>query len=71
MITTIMPKIVHYKGDKYKILSYTPNGNMVNALWYYVGAPKQIHKPKKKWHTLVNLGIRLQLARKFPKRRKK
>jgi len=57
-----------YKG-KYRINSYTPNGNMVNADWYYTGAPRQIVKPSKKWHKVINLDIKKYLAEKYPAKR--
>jgi len=66
IVTVISPK--RFKG-KYRINSYTPNGNMVNADWYYTGAPRQIVKPSKKWHKLVNIDMRKYLAEKYPAKR--
>jgi len=56
-----MPKIVKYKGYKFRINSYTYSGNMTNADWYY-GKGKM-----KGWNKVVNLQMRRDLAIKFPK----
>ena len=58
-----MPKIVKYKGYKFRINSYTYSGNMANADWYY-GKGKM-----KGWNKVVNLQMRRDLALKFPKGR--
>ena len=66
MRTDFMAKIVKYKGYRYRIKSYSPTGQYVNAEFY-----QKLKKGGKLWHELKNYQIRSQLAKKFPKRRKK
>ena len=61
-----MPKIVKYNGTKFRIKSYSPTGQYVNAEFY-----QKLKKGGKLWHELKNYQIRSQLAKKFPKKRKK
>jgi len=65
-ITSFMVKFVKYNGTRYKITSYTYNGNQVNAEFYYY-----IDKSTKRWHEVKGIDLKKKLARKFPKKRKK
>jgi len=66
MRTDFMAKIVKYRGYRYRIKSYSPTGQFVNAEFYY-----KLKKGGKLWHELKNWQIRLHLAKKFPKKKKK
>ena len=60
-----MSKIVHYKGKKFRIDSYTKGAiTLANAFWYYDF--RGITKSGRQWHRVANLDLRQKLARKFP-----
>ena len=64
-----MAKIVKYKGYRYRIKSYTGgihHDQYVNAEFY-----QKLKKGGKLWHELKNYQIRSELAKKFPKKRRK
>ena len=49
-----MAKIVKYKGYRYRIKSYSPTGQYVNAEFY-----QKLKKGGKLWHELKNYEISL------------
>ena len=56
---------MHYKGEKYRIDSYTKGAvPLANAFWYLDF--RGITKSGRQWHKVANLDLRQKLARKFP-----
>ena len=66
----ISPKIVRYKKEKYKIVGYS-QGAIPHAYAFWL-LPKKYQKIlRRKWQKVQSLQLRLELAKKFPKKRKK
>jgi len=64
-----MTKIVRFKGDKYKIVSYTKGARtLANAFWT---TPNIAKLTGKQWWKVQNLQRRFELARKFPPKSRK